>query len=120
MNKGDGNTLDNYLKEHTHMKLSERPAEVDRTGLLRAIDEIGNEDDGRAKSDMQLKKIRRNHHQTYDGTTKDQSNVSSRKMLKLKQEKVNPTRDFSGYQEHLKKEAFQRMVETREQEMKEE
>jgi hypothetical protein len=42
LNQGtEENSLDHYLKEHTHMKLSERPAEVDRTGLLRVIDEIG-------------------------------------------------------------------------------
>ena len=42
LNQGtEENSLDHYLKEHTHMKLSEKPAEVDRTGLLRVIDEIG-------------------------------------------------------------------------------
>ncbi len=46
------NTLDRYLKEHTHNKLSERPAEVDRTGLLRVIDEIG-------ENDMKMTKLQR-------------------------------------------------------------
>lgn len=77
------------------MKLSERPAEVDRTGLLRVIDEIGE------VGDMQMKKLQRNHLQTYDA-----SNVSSRKNLGIGKTKVNPTRDFPGYEEHLKKEAF--------------
>lgn len=88
------NTLDRYLKEHTHNKLSERPAEVDRTGLLRVIDEIGD-------NDMKLTKLQRKQLKTYDA-----SNTSSRKMLGMNKAKVNPTRDFPGYEEHLRKEAF--------------
>ena len=102
------NTLDRYLKEHTHMKLSERPPEVNRTGLLRVIDEIG-------EGDMQMKKLQKNQFQTYDA-----SNVSSRKNLGIGKAKVNPTRDFPGYEEHLRKEAFQRRIASRVEELREE
>jgi hypothetical protein len=40
-NNAPQTTLDAYLNEHTHSKLSQKPAEVDRSGLLRAIDRIG-------------------------------------------------------------------------------
>ena len=85
------------MKDHAHNKLSERPPEVDRTGILRAIDEIGNNDTHRAKSDLQLKKLRRNHMQTYDASINEDSSASSKKMIQMRQAKVNPTRDFSGY-----------------------
>jgi hypothetical protein len=106
------------LALNSRLSLSKKPVEIDRTGLIRAIDNIEEVEESRNRPfGKRSKSEARNGGGTLrplktvagEGRTRKFSIFQDEDAAKMKI-KVNVLRDVKGYEEHLKKEAYNKLL----------
>ena len=113
-------TVDKFLALNSRLALSKKPVEIDRTGLIRAIDNI---EEGEESRNRPFGKRSKSEARNGGGTLRPLKTVAeagegpNRKFSILQDEdaakmkiKVNVLRDVKGYEEHLKKEAYNKLL----------